>query len=94
MSQLTATLISNNRTHGRADNIKAGVPVWAEADAVHWAAMSIEDLGLTSCFFIHDPLQHVIWLLVNQIQVLCDKVIKGETFISFVSLNYTVIIQW
>lgn len=35
-------------------------PVWAEADAIHRAAVSMEDLRLAGRLFIHDPLQHII----------------------------------
>lgn len=49
------------------------VPVWTEADAVHWATMSVQDLWLAGRLLIHDPLQHIVWLFVNQVQVLIER---------------------
>lgn len=48
-------------------------PVWAEADAVHRPTVSVEDLGLTGRLLVHDPLQHVVRLFVNQIQVCRER---------------------
>lgn len=49
------------------------LPVWAEADAVHRPTVSVQDLQLAGRLLVHDPLQHVVRLFVNQIQVLREK---------------------
>lgn len=44
-------------------------PVRTEADPIHWSAVAVHDLGFARRLVIHDALQHVVGLLIDQIQV-------------------------